>query len=59
MAKDDRIGKKIKILEGEGKTYRQALGEALGMQDAGRLGPNGEYYRVGKKRGGSRGGSRR
>lgn len=46
---DDRVGKKIKILRDEGTPQRQAVAEALSMNRANRLGPNGEYYRVGRK----------
>lgn len=43
------IGKKIKYLKSEGKTQKQAVGEAMGMAHAGRLTPEGAYIRVKKK----------
>jgi hypothetical protein len=37
------VGKKIKKLKSEGKTQKQAVGAALGMQAEGRLTKEGGY----------------
>ena len=50
-AKQDRVGAKIGHLVKEGKTPKQAAGEAYAMERAGRLGPGGQYKRVKKKKG--------
>lgn len=47
--KDDRVGKKIGKLMDEGAPQKQAIAEALSMQRAGRLTPEGGYRRVKKK----------
>jgi hypothetical protein len=43
-----RVGAKIAHLVREGKTSKQAAGEAYGMARAHRLGPGGQYKRVSK-----------
>lgn len=55
MAKDvskpaqARVSKKIGVLVKEGKSQKQAAGEAYGMERAGRLTKSGDYKRVAKK----------
>ena len=44
------IAQKIPVLMKEGKTQKQAVGEAYGMQRAGRLRAGGVYVPVGKKK---------
>jgi hypothetical protein len=47
--KDDRVGKKIAILRGEGIKEDQAVATALSMERKHRLTPGGGYKRVKKK----------
>ena len=55
--KNKRIGEKIEYLRHEGgKTQRQAVGEAEGMERSGRLGRHGKYRH--KKRSQRRSGRR-
>ena len=44
------VSDKIPVLMKEGKTQKQAVGEAFGMMRAGRLRPGGVYVPVGKKK---------
>jgi len=44
-----RISEKIPVLMAEGKTQKQAVGEAYGMERAGRLRRGGVYVPKGKK----------
>ena len=44
------VGAKVKVLMAEGKTQKQAVGEAEGMADSGRLLPGGGYRRAKKRR---------
>jgi hypothetical protein len=48
--KRDRVSKKISILRHEDVPQKQAVAMALNMQREGRLGPEGQYKRVGRKR---------
>ena len=48
-----RISEKIPVLMKEGKTQKQAIGEAYGMEREGRLRRGGIYIRAGKKRHGT------
>lgn len=50
MAKKASVSKKTATLVHEGVPQQQAVAEALAMKRAGRLGPQGGYRRVGKKR---------
>jgi hypothetical protein len=43
-----RISEKIEVLRHEGKSAKQAAGEAYGMEREGRLGRHGKYKRKGK-----------
>jgi hypothetical protein len=54
MAKDNRIGLKVRKLMREGKSQKAALGEAYGMKRAGRLTKRGGYRRVKRGRRGRR-----
>lgn len=49
MKKSKLISEKIPVLMKEGKTQKQAVGEAYGMARAGRLRPGGVYVRAKKK----------
>lgn len=49
MNSSDRIGRKISKLRHEGVPQREAVGKAMGMARAGRIGPKGGYKRVGRK----------
>lgn len=40
------VSEKIPVLMAEGKTQKQAVGEAEGMADEGRLRPGGIYVRA-------------
>lgn len=55
MASNPGVGKKISHLVAEGKPQKQAVAEALSMQQAGRLDASGNYEHVmshaAKKRG--------
>jgi hypothetical protein len=44
-----RISEKIAFLRREGKSGKEAAGEAYGMERSGRLGRHGVYRRVGKR----------
>jgi len=46
---DDRVGKKIEVLRGEGIPEKQAVAEALSMKRAGRLTKSGGYKRSKRK----------
>lgn len=48
---DSRVGDKISILRGEGMPEKQAVGEAEGMKDSGRLKKGGKYIHKRKGRG--------
>jgi hypothetical protein len=48
--KRNRVSKKISILRHEDVPQKQAVAMALNMQREGRLGPEGQYKRVGRKR---------
>lgn len=45
-----KIGDKIRVLRREGKSDRQAVGEAEGMEREGRLRKGGRYVHVSKSR---------
>jgi hypothetical protein len=47
--RDDRVSDKIAVLKREGKSTREAAGEAYGMEREGRLKAGGKYERVGRK----------
>jgi hypothetical protein len=47
--KGKRISAKIAVLRREGKTAKQAAGEAYGMEKQGRLKKGGVYVRAKKK----------
>lgn len=49
-ASSQRISEKIPVLMAEGKTQKQAVGEAYGMERAGRLRRHGVYVRASKRR---------
>ena len=44
--KNKRIGDKVRVLRHEGKSEEAALGEAYGMERAGRLRKGGRYVHV-------------
>lgn len=48
--KNKRVSDKVKLLVDEGKDQKAAVGEALSMEDKGRLGSHGTYYRTPRKR---------
>ena len=48
-AAQGRISDKIAVLRREGKTGKQAAGEAYGMEKEGRLMSGGRYKRKGRK----------
>lgn len=54
QASQQRISRKIEVLRHEDIPERQSIAMAISMERRHRLGPNGEYYRVPKRRGGSR-----
>lgn len=47
-AKTKRVGSRIKKLKKEGKTTKQAVGEALNEERSGKLGSRGGYKRAKK-----------
>lgn len=48
MNRNRLISQKIPVLMAEGKTQKQAVGEAEGMANAGRLRPGGVYVHAKK-----------
>ena len=44
-----RVSEKIPVLMAEGKTQKQAIGEAYGMERSGRLRAGGRYSRKRKR----------
>ena len=48
---DRRVGDKIRVLRREGIPEKQAVGEAEGMKDSGRLKKGGKYIHKRKGRG--------
>ena len=48
--KNNRVGKKIEFLRHEGVPEKQAVGEAEGMADEGRLTKSGGYIRSKRKK---------
>ena len=46
MSKSSLVSQKIPVLMAEGKTQKQAVGEAEGMADQGQLRPGGVYVRA-------------
>lgn len=48
--RQSRVSKKIRILRKENVPQRQAVATALNMERRHRIGPNGEYRRVGRKK---------
>jgi hypothetical protein len=53
--KNERIGDKIRVLRHEGKSEREAVGEAEGMERSGRLRKGGVYIHKRGRRKGRRG----
>jgi hypothetical protein len=49
MKKKSRVGMKISKLRHEGIPEKQAVGEAMGMADEGRIGKRGGYRRGKRK----------
>jgi hypothetical protein len=45
-----KVSEKIAVLRREGKSGKEAAGEAYGMLRSGRLGRHGRYRHVGRKR---------
>jgi hypothetical protein len=49
-ADQKKVSEKIAVLRREGKTGKEAAGEAYGMLRSGRLGRHGHYRHVGRHR---------